>query len=538
MIYEQNNSTPPVVNTVASEQAPPPVDLPKILLALWNAQPRAVRVFSPALEVIWDNAPELRSGRFAPYRNGLGHVVSVPPDGPEREEWPVRRAQVTGARAERYYEVPGAQPGDAQVYRVQAWPLTLAPDSEPCLVEEIEQIDDTARQQHLECERKLRQLDEQVSMMLNSVIDFLSAESEGDLLRLRLTNPHLQPCHDVKDCQRRQCPAYEEEARRCWDISGTLCPEGPDTQHLIEKFHYCSQCEVFLLACPDPLTRVGENFNRLLTLLQLKYYEALEAHRRLQQTEKVATLGEMMLGIAHEIKNPLGIIVGRLDCLALEFDTITRQELMEDIEVVHQQAARVKTIIDQLLAMARPSPPHLENVSVAEIIQNVIPMVRKTLEQRRVSLSIQVPNDLPDIRADAVEIQQVLLNLILNARDAMPRGGHIRIQTRLAKPSPKRKADTSRAGNPQNDNPDGGAELIVSVADNGHGIPPDYQERIFSPFFSTKTGGTGLGLAVCRRIMRRHNGRITVHSAPGRGATFHLHFPLGDQFSVGKTTAS
>lgn len=475
------------------------------LETLFAAQPRAVRVFSHDLQLLCDFASPEQRHAYAPYHDNLGHTISWPTLGLERDDWPVFRARLTHARAERFYDSNSPAHGEEAVYRVMAWPLPVDGQSKPLLVEEIEIVNDTARRQHLKCEEKLRHLDEQVSVMLNSVIDFLSAESEGDLLRLRLTNPNIHPCHELRKCGQRRCPSREADDMRCWEVNGTHCPDAPGAQEMLEKFHFCSQCDVYLLACPDPLSRVGENFNRLLTLLQLKYQEALEAHHRLQQTEKVATLGEMMLGIAHEIKNPLGIIIGRLECLELEFETMTREEMVEDVSVILQQAARVKSIIDQLLKLGRPHPPKLQPVPVDEIFQNVLPMVRKTLERSHIDLGVTMDAGLPPIHADGVEIQQVLMNLILNARDAMPRGGAIALEAAV---------------------PPGTHTLVISVADTGQGIAPENIERIFSPFYSTKSGGTGLGLAVCRRIMRRHGGDILVDSEVNRGTTFRLNFPL------------
>ena len=198
---------------------------------------------------------------------------------------------------------------------MRAFPLRLEGD-ELLVAEETERMDSALCQNE-----RLRQIDRQLAEMMEGVADFILNHADPDILHLRLANPDLQPCYKVRQCRRKGCPAYGNENLRCWEIPGTQC-HGPEGLTGLAKIRECNHCEVYKLACGAPLTRVGENFNRLLHFLQLKYEETIEMHRQVQQSEKLAALGEMTMSIAHEIKNPLAVICSRLDCLRLEQETL------------------------------------------------------------------------------------------------------------------------------------------------------------------------------------------------------------------------
>ena len=473
-----------------------------LLQAYCSAQPRAVRFFDARLRVIWDNTLD-RAEAYPAYWDGDGTPLEFPPDGPERVAWPVGQILRGHSRAERYYRVPDNFSG-ASFFHVRAWPMRDPLDSGLIIVEEIEpvQTDDG-------CQGAVRLLDREVENLVAKVVEYLESGPNGNVMRLRLVNENLQPCQDVKECARPECPAFQGQSLRCWEMPNTLCPDHAEERDPISKFSYCSKCEVFLLACPDPLTRVAENFNRLISLLQLKYTENLEAQRQVQQADKLAVLGELLASVAHEIKNPLGIITGRLELLSMEMGSLSEEELAEDFEVVHNQANRLRHIIDHLLNMARPQPPVWSEVRLPDVIRETLPMVRKTLRTEGIQIKIELEENLPMVQADSIQLQQVLLNLILNARDAMASGGTLTLA-----------ASRNGAG--------GGVRFMVK--DSGAGMTKEEQQRIFSPFFSTKfhKGGTGLGLAVCQRIVRQHEGRIEVDSTPGEGTEVAVWLPVRD----------
>lgn len=481
--------------------------------AICNQQPRALRVFNHRLEVIYDNTPE-RDVRYPIYKNKQGEVVSFPPEGPLRRGWVVHQVFANGQpRRQKFYLDEEAANGQGQCYCVRAWPYRDHNNPELYVVEEIEKID-----KHFCPEEQLKQLDKDLSKLLNEAVEVMQQHSAPELLRIRLNNPSVQICHNIKDCEMQDYPARQElDGQRCWQVNGTECSEEMHEMNVLEKFIHCNECEVFQLAMPDPLTRVGENFNRLLSLLQLKYQEALDAQQEVQQADKLATIGELMLGLAHEVKTPLSVISGRLECLSLEMGTISEVELAEDLRVMKAHAERMAKLLEDLLKLSRPEPSQPQTLQMNQIIANMIQMTHKTMEKDKIELSVDPAPSLPEVLADPLQVQQVLLNVLLNARNAMEgEPGSIRIVTRPVSESSQ------------------GTGVDVLISDTGKGMEPGQLARIFSPFYSTKTrtGGTGLGLSVCQRIMTHHGGKIEAISESGKGSTFRLWFPPGQKDSL------
>ena len=472
------------------------------MLAYLAEQPRAVRMLTPDLDVMWNNTPD-REERLPLYRDRAGQSVAIPPPGPGRLAWPVFRALRTGEPAQRNYWVR-MNAEDQACYRVRAWIVGSGNNGARRVVEEVERIDSA-----LCHDGRLKRLDEELTGLIQRVAEFLTREAPPQALRLRLPNANLQPCQEIRQCEREECPAHDnEENLRCWEMEYTLCRDGMETQTRLEKFNHCSKCDTYQMACPDPLTRVGENFNRLLSLLEMKYQEAMDAQQQVQQADKMAVIGELMLGLAHEIKTPLSVIMGRLDCLGLELESLGTAEIAEDLTVMRGHAGRMRGILDEVLTLARPEPPRPRPEEIGSLLEEVLAMVGKTLERNQVRVEVKLPARLPKVRVDPLQVQQVLLNLILNARDAMAEGGILRVRA------------ARRAGPP--------AGVTVTISDSGCGITPEQMKRLFAPFYSTKLerGGSGLGLTICRRIMTQHGGRIEVESRPGEGTDFTLWFPL------------
>lgn len=462
-------------------------------------QARRIRFFSFDLSLIWESH-SYSPADFPIYRNAAGEPLVIPQEKVERNAWPVFRVAHGDSLAERAYWVE-MDDGQSQCFRVKAWLMTDG--EEQVIAEETEKID-----KRFCPEARVRQLDEELSALLCKVADQLANRSDSNGLRLRLSNPNLQPCRQIRNCELDDCPAHhDDESLRCWEIENTHCNENIRGLDPIEKFHYCNRCQVFLMACPDPLTRVGENLNRLLNLLQLKYQESLQAQARIQQSEKMATVGEIVLSLTHEIKTPLSVIMSRLDCLRLELDQLNPEELSEDLEVLASHAGRMRRLLEEMLKLASPQVAEFETLNLNELIEGTANLVEKTLSRDSIAMDFKPGKKLPAVRGDFHQLQQVLLNLILNARDAMTEGGLLSIQTRYL-------PETS--------------QVELQVSDDGPGIEADLIERIFMPFFTTKhaQGGTGLGLSLCRRIMMMHGGKIDVESKPGKGCCFTLLFPI------------
>jgi signal transduction histidine kinase len=458
----------------------------------------AVRLFGPLLNVVWDSLDD-REARFPLYLDHEGRPVPLPVEGPERDAWPVQIALNKGKPATKDYALPKERFGGPRVCRINARPAVLA-DGSRLVVEETSLL--------VPDESPIGVLESQLTDLMRRLAEFFAREHDPVHLDVRLRNENLRPCHEIKNCRQSACPAYETgDDRRCWEINHTHCPSGMDPRNLLDKLQYCEQCDVYLFNCPDALTRVGERINQLLHLLSAKYQEAESARHQLQQAEKMAAIGELTLGIAHEVKNPLSVILGRLDCLNLEIETLTLDELDEDLGVIRNHAIRMRDALEDLMNLARPRNRERKSADLREVALKTLSMMRKTLDKANIRLALDLEENLPSIMGDPLQIQQALLNLILNAKDAMPAGGTLTIQLK-------------RAALPA-------AGVSLAVKDTGRGIPRKDLARVFSPFFSTRfgEGGTGLGLAVTQRIMEQHGGGIDVESRLKKGTAFTLRFP-------------
>jgi hypothetical protein len=226
------------------------------------------------------------------------------------------------------------------------------------------------------------------------------------------------------------------------------------------------------------------------------------------QAEHLATMGELAAGVAHEIRNPLAGIAGAIEIITKDFPKDhPDREVMEDLR---QEVRRIEKVLNDMLAYARPKPPQFGRADLKDTFARTLQLARQQLGSKNVEFSVQVPPDLPAFRMDSEQLHQVLLNLVLNGVQAIEREGKITITAKFNAP-----------GGP------GQANLVeISVSDTGAGIPPESLERIFRPFYTTKRGGTGLGLSLCRRIVRQHGGTLTVESKLGKGSRFIISLPL------------
>ena len=228
-----------------------------------------------------------------------------------------------------------------------------------------------------------------------------------------------------------------------------------------------------------------------------------------RQSEKLAALGTLAAGLAHELNNPIGIITSRAELMLLEAESKPLPEdlgedLREDLRVIHRHAQRVARIAQGLLSFSRHSSGEQGRVDLNQVVDETLLLVEKTIVRDGVALRRALAPGLPPIWGDANALQQVVMNLVTNARDAVKDGGEISVET---------SATTEPAG---------GVRLVVR--DTGPGIPPEVLPKIFDPFFTTKAEGTGLGLSISYGIVREHQGIVDVQSRPGEGTTFVLIF--------------
>jgi signal transduction histidine kinase len=228
-----------------------------------------------------------------------------------------------------------------------------------------------------------------------------------------------------------------------------------------------------------------------------------ELERRLVQADKLSSIGLLAAGVAHEVNTPLAVISTYAQMLAKQVTGDEQKSRL--LDKIAKQTFRASEIVNSLLNFSRTSTAEFGDVSLNRVVEETVPLVAHQLEKTGIQVHIDLERDLPFVKGNAGKLQQVLLNLVLNARDAMDRGGILEIRT------------WSSSGCAH-----------IQVRDTGHGISADHLPRIYDPFFTTKVAkkGTGLGLSVTYGIVQEHGGSIEVESEPGRGTVFHLDFPL------------
>lgn len=236
--------------------------------------------------------------------------------------------------------------------------------------------------------------------------------------------------------------------------------------------------------------------------VKLSQREALLARQ-----EKLASLGVLAAGVAHEIRNPLTAIKFRLFSLKQALPEGFGEN--EDVEVINSEINRLERIVKDFLQFARPSQPEAKMVPIESIVTEVRDLLRTVLDQKSIELKLEA-DDATLVRADRQQIQQVLINLVQNAAESIGQNGTITLRVRREGASPS-APDQSM--------------VTIDIADTGKGIPPEVEKRIFDPFFSTKEGGTGLGLSIASRIIEKHGGFIHYSTEPNRGTTFSLVLP-------------
>ncbi len=297
-------------------------------------------------------------------------------------------------------------------------------------------------------------------------------------------------------------------------LTDRLADEGDD-ERLLEAmqsvsadalFPFWSQDEVLgFLALrddrsPEPFsTSEIERLQRLAeTAATVVWNSQLSA--RVRERERLAAIGAMAAGLAHEIRNPLGAIKGAAEYL--DPSRFPDPHEAEFLQVIIEETNRLNGVVSQFLDYARPFQPRLRETDLNEVVRRTLRLIE--VETRgRARIETELNDELPEIRADSAQLKQVVLNLVLNAVDASDEEQPVRVRTSWSED-----------------------EVRLEVKDEGRGIPPAELSQVFIPFFTTKDSGTGLGLAVCQRIVTAHGGEIRVSSTPGEGARFSITLPV------------
>lgn len=228
------------------------------------------------------------------------------------------------------------------------------------------------------------------------------------------------------------------------------------------------------------------------------YRELQSTFEQVKRADRLSAIGQLAAGLAHEIRNPLASIDGAAEVLQAGAEAEVKSETLR---IIRQECARLNRLLTSLLDFARPRPPECREVSVSEVLGSVVDLVSHSA-QTGIRFEPNVPERLPTLVGDREQLAQVIMNLAINAAQAMPQGGTVKLTAR------------------ENE---GG--VLIEVSDEGVGVPPEHLDRIFDPFFTTKKTGTGLGLSVAHQIVSQHGGTVTAKRNPGCGMTFSVFFP-------------
>jgi signal transduction histidine kinase len=256
----------------------------------------------------------------------------------------------------------------------------------------------------------------------------------------------------------------------------------------------------------DEVGRLIASFDKMVDKLDTAKRELEHLHfQQMERADRLASVGEMAAGIAHEIKNPLTGIAAAITIIKDDFEPgDPRTEIVNE---VLEQIKRLDKTVNDLLFFGKPTHPELTHADLNGVVKKTLMFAAQHRSGKNVEKRLELEEDLPPVYVDPKQIQQVLLNLILNALQAMQNGGVLTVRTELAETDDEQWAR-------------------VSIADTGQGIPAQLLSKIFTPFFTTKAQGTGLGLAICHKLITQHGGKIDVASEDGKGTVFTVDLPL------------
>jgi signal transduction histidine kinase len=252
----------------------------------------------------------------------------------------------------------------------------------------------------------------------------------------------------------------------------------------------------------DEIGDLGRNFNRMVQQLRESRAEIEHLHRtQMSRAEHFATMGELAAGLAHEIRNPLAGIAGVIEIVGRDLPPSSPAKAV--VKDVRQEIAQINRILTDLLETARPRTPEMRASDLNTTVEHAVMLARQQVLSKPIKIEFTAGPDLPEVEHDSDQIHQVLLNLLLNAVQAIEGSGLVRVAV-----------------------VEQGDAAVVTVSDTGRGIPAEHLPNIFRPFYTTKGNGTGLGLSLARRIVEEHHGQIEVASGSGKGTTFTVILPV------------
>jgi signal transduction histidine kinase len=313
---------------------------------------------------------------------------------------------------------------------------------------------------------------------------------------VRFENPNIKTCWMMTDCARPDhCPLYGREKVRCWQALGTFSEEGGCCR--LAGVLDCRKCEVYQDSIAgDPMTEIGETFNNMMHLIE-------RTQSRMVEMEKLVTTGKLAASIAHDVNNPLFGISNYVDLIATRSggDPKTAEYCL----VIKEALKQIRQVTRGLLEIAQPRAPQPADLDPHSVLEKALTLIEPRATKFRIAVRREYDTELKSLRLDREAMNEVYLNLLINAMDSMPDGGTLTVRTRKAGES---------------------AEMVFQ--DTGHGIAEADLPRVFDLFFSKKKKGlgTGIGLYTARRIVENHGGRIHAASKPGEGSVFTITLPI------------
>jgi len=390
-------------------------------------------------------------------------------------------------------------------------------------------------------------------MSLQKALDEISALIQEVAVKknfsVRFENHNLKKCYEFMKCDKDDCicHSYGCKDRRCWQRAGTFC-RGDAQGQFAKKYETCSKCPFFEDAAHDPYSYLGEQFNNMMHILETQHMDLENAYNELKmvqsqvlQQEKMASIGQLAAGVAHEINNPMGFIISNLNTLkrylervseymtvqtaavqrcsvkcgnsnilaeiaetrkALKIDYITG-DLDNLIKESLEGADRVKKIVQDLKNFSRVDESEFKAADINSGLESTINIVWNELKYK--ATLVKEYGDIPLTVCNSGQLNQVFMNLLVNAAHAIEKQGEIRVRTWFER-----------------------GLINIAISDSGTGISQENQRRIFEPFFTTKEvgKGTGLGLSIAYDIIKKHNGMIKADSEVGKGTTFTISIPV------------
>jgi len=340
-------------------------------------------------------------------------------------------------------------------------------------------------------EHRLRQRDAQRRALLHIL---------GDLneFNKRLAHQRKAMLHILAD--------YEQDRRRLARQTERLDNSRRALLHILQDSH---QDKRKLENSRKAMIHIMGDLRETTAEMQRREQQLRDKQEQLVQAGKLATLGELTTGVAHELNNPLnniGLFVGNAVDL-IELAGTEKGQIVRELGHAMQQVRKATEIISHLRTFGRAAPASRDVISLRQVIGRALSLMREQLRLREIVVTIDLGPEEPRVVGNAIQLEQVFINLLTNARDAVAE-------------SPRKAIRISGSA--------GSGWAGVALADTGHGIPPGLERRIFDPFFTTKEvgKGTGLGLSITYGIIKEHGGTISVMSPPGEGATFLIHLPL------------